>query len=303
MKKDCPIPFKVISIDVLGNIQCCPKLFWKNKYSIWNIDKKSFYYEWINNKKIVNIRKNIINNEENDLCKLCNYKDKYINNYKNELLSDDFSPSIFEIRFSNLCNFSCKMCYPNASSLIAKKKNNEKYIYKGEKILKNKTFWSDFEKILPSLRLIYIWWWEPFINPTHYIFLEKIINLGYSKKIKIIYHSNLSIIPWITWLKSSKILLWRKNIIDFWKHFKKIDVFWSCDWIGEMYEKIRIWWKWKIFEKNALFLNKIWVLWWISTTIQKDNINDLVNIENWATKNKINIDFKILKWPKRLSIN
>lgn len=302
MTTKCPIPFKVISIDVLWNIQTCPKLFWENAYSLWNIKSKSFYDEWNKNKIIKELRENHLNEKENNLCKWCDFKESYVNIY-NEVLKDEFlKPSIFEIRFSNLCNFQCKMCYPNASSSIANKKNVKKYTYKWEYLIKNKTFWQDLEKILPSLKIIYIWWWEPFINPTHYYFLEKIIKMWYSKKISIIYHSNLSILPWITWIKNSNILLWKNNIIDYWKEFKNVDIFWSCDWTKDTYEKIRIGWIWKIFEKNSLILKKLWFLWWISITIQKDNIYDLLNIINWAQKHNIKVDYKFLNYPKSLSL-
>lgn len=309
MKKEkCPIPFKVLSIDVLWNIQSCSKLFWVNNYSIWNVDKNSFLNEWNNNKIINKLRQKIINWEEiEDLCKGCKYKNNFIKNYPNISLDSEKKVELLEIRFSNLCNFSCKMCYSSASSNLYNRdlkkywKENS-YKYEWEKLINNNIFWDDINKILDGLKTIYIWWWEPLINPTHFIFLDKIINSGFSKNIELIYHSNLSIIPWITWKVDSSILLWHSNITDFWNNFKSVKVFWSCDWYWEIYEKIRIWWNWKTFEKNSLLLNKLWLLWWISVTIQNDNIYNIPLIEKWAEKNNINIDYKFINFPEELNI-
>ena len=162
----------------------------------------------------------------------------------------DIMPISLDIRFSNLCNAKCIMCEPLYSTLwyedYEKLTGNnifstgpKKYkILKNPKVNGGHTYSSDFEQwrddprwwnqldeLAPHLQHVYITGGEPFIQPQHDKFLDRLIEAGYAKNIVLEYDTNLSVM--------------NTKILDRLSKFKDIILRISTDDVGARYELIR----------------------------------------------------------------
>lgn len=162
----------------------------------------------------------------------------------------DIMPVSLDIRFSNLCNAKCIMCEPLYSTLwyedyekltgrsifsTGPKKYN---IIKQPKVTGGHTYSSNFEQwrddprwwkqldeLAPHLQHVYITGGEPFIQPQHDKFLDRLIEAGYAKNIVLEYDTNLSVM--------------NAKILERLSKFKDIILRISTDDVGARYELIR----------------------------------------------------------------
>jgi molybdenum cofactor biosynthesis enzyme MoaA len=155
----------------------------------------------------------------------------------NSMKTDASGYQFIDIRNSNLCNIKCRTCCPDNSSQWA--------LELGHSIpIKQQDILSYGDYILtPTVRSIYYTGGEPFINAEHWGILEKLIKLGYSKNIILMYNSNL------TTLKFKQV-----NILDLWKEFKSVSVMASIDAVGEKFNIIRSGADWQDVVGNLLKL-------------------------------------------------
>jgi len=130
-------------------------------------------------------------------------------------------PISFDFRLGNTCNLQCVMCGPKDSSKwvsLAKKLGQiDKWDTSKFNWVEDEDFWNNqFLPLLPNIKHLILAGGEPMYLKQHVPLLEKIVEQGYAKNIKIRYHTNATIIP------SNKIL-------DLWKEFKFIDYTMSVD--------------------------------------------------------------------------
>jgi hypothetical protein len=86
-------------------------------------------------------------------------------------------------------------------------------------------WWKQLDELSPHLRHIYITGGEPFIQPMHDKFIERLVVGGYAKNIVIEYDTNLSVI--------------NPKILKLLSEFKDIILRISTDDVGDRYELIR----------------------------------------------------------------
>lgn len=162
----------------------------------------------------------------------------------------DIMPISLDIRFSNLCNAKCIMCEPlystrwyedhelvTGSSTFATGPKRYK-IFKEPKVTGGYTYssdmpewrddprwWKQLDELAPHLQHVYITGGEPFIQPQHDKFLDRLIESGYAKNIVLEYDTNLSVM--------------NTKIIERLSKFKDIILRISTDDVGPQYELIR----------------------------------------------------------------
>lgn len=177
-------------------------------------------------------------------CHQCTTNESYgISSYRmmfNQMVDSRPGLQFVDIRNSNRCNLKCRTCDPINSHLIAKERGiaiplQEHDITTVESLL-----------IQPSIQWLYFTGGEPFINPYHYEFLQKLIDKGLSKNVSLCYNTNLTTLHY-------KDL----NLIDIWKEFKFTSIQASIDAVGEKISYIRSGADWKKIEKNYNIL-KTW---------------------------------------------
>jgi len=149
----------------------------------------------------------------------------------------EFQIRYWDVRFSNLCNFSRRSCGPIFSSNWYNdhvKLYNRKPDVLGRDMLRVEYTAGDEDAMLeqmlphiPHLEQVYFAGGEPLIMKEHYFMLEKLIELG-KTDVRIQYNTNFS-----------ELRYKDKHVFDYWQHFKNISVGASLDASGARAELMR----------------------------------------------------------------
>jgi len=150
----------------------------------------------------------------------------------------------FDYRFSNLCNFSCRMCGDMLSSTweTENKKHGrgdyENYRIWGRKDIKeqlekfhDQQIVKEFTEAVEDKRITELYWCggEPLMWKIHWTAMERIKELGYADRVLARYNSNMS-----------RIDFYGKNLFnDILQYFPKFQICASIDGTGEVGEYIR----------------------------------------------------------------
>jgi hypothetical protein len=201
-----------------------------------------------------------------------------------------------DLRLGHTCNLKCIMCSPHDSSKWVADHKKVFPLFENREVrdqmrwdeksfnnywYEHPTFWEEMFKQIPNLKQVYFAGGEPLMIKEHKMFLEEIIRQGYADKILIRYNSNG--------------LLISDDIIDLWKHFKKVKFAVSIDDVGDRNHFIRYPTDWNLLETNMHKLDNtpdnIHVS--IATAIQILNIKTLPELAKWKITQKfkkINFD-------------
>jgi len=210
-----------------------------------------------------------------------------------------------DIRWSNICNFKCRMCAPLYSSLAAA----EQLQVTGHTVLPNDATVISItdhrpnflEEILPyidNIESIYFAGGEPLVTEEHYKILNYLIDKNLTH-IDLSYNTNLS-----------KLNYSGYDVIELWKKFPNVDLRPSIDSYGTRAEYLRTGTKWKVIEDN---LNKLLTECphakiSICTVVSALNILTLTDFLDYVlTRFQFNSDFDIkfiiLRNPKPLCVD
>ena len=160
----------------------------------------------------------------------------------------EFKLRYWDVRFSNLCNFSCRSCGPIFSSNWYNdhvKLYNRKPDVLGREMARVEYTAGDEDAMLeqmlphvPYLEQVYFAGGEPLIMKEHYFMLEKLIEHN-KTDIRIQYNTNFS-----------ELRFKDKHVFDYWKHFKNVSVGASLDASGARAELMRKGTDWTQVEHN-----------------------------------------------------
>lgn len=219
--------------------------------------------EIFNSDKMKELRLDMLNERKNPICDFCykheeagpysfrNYSKEQFAQYFDDVVTttqedgtvEDFKMRYFDIRFSNICNFKCRTCGSEFSSKW------------GEEMKKNfdpdhpvlihvdddkGTVLQEVLEHVEHIDLAYFAGGEPLITEEHYIMLEEMIRKGRTD-ITLRYNTN-----------ASNIKYKKHDVLDLWKHFKKIELSCSIDHYGERAEWLRKGTDWGVVEANLL---------------------------------------------------
>lgn len=246
----CAIPWNNIEIKQNGNISpCC-----MSNFKAGNINTDSLQYIFDNN--LQNLRDELLLGNKPEACQSCWDREAQgltsTRQHNIKRLADTFltetieKPTIqsLDIKFNNTCNFKCLICSPEASSLHAQEKL--KYL---NIPIERQTNWSESDQfinqvneLLPSLQNIDMFGGEPFLIKKFSQVLKTAVDHGFAKNIRLHYNSNGSI--------------WPSELIDYWGHFKEVDIHFSIDAIGDRFNYQRGG-EWKDVEKNILKIKNL----------------------------------------------
>jgi radical SAM protein with 4Fe4S-binding SPASM domain len=134
---------------------------------------------------------------------------------------EDFKLRYYDVRFTNLCNFSCRTCgswfssswYQEETKLFGKR-NHPQFMYAGRD---KEDMWEQMQEHIPYLEQIYFAGGEPLIMEEHYRILEELVKREMFH-VRLIYNTNFSIMR----LKD-------KSVFDYWKLFDSVSVGASLD--------------------------------------------------------------------------
>ena len=196
----------------------------------------------------------------------------------------EFKIRYWDVRFSNLCNFSCRSCGPIFSSNWYNdhiKLYNRKPDVLGREMARVEYTTGDEESIMeqmlphiPHLEQVYFAGGEPLIMKEHYFMLEKLIE--YDKTdIRILYNTNFS-----------ELRYKDKHVFDYWKHFKNVSVGASLDASGERAELMRKGTNWAqaIDNRRRMMAEVPHVDFYVSATVSAMNILHILDFHREWTE-------------------
>lgn len=185
---------------------------------------------------------------------------------------NEFKLKYMDIRWSNICNFKCRSCGPEFSSLHAKEYIEKKHSIEGLKkyfnmddiVVSSNADSSYMEKLKPYLNdveEVYFAGGESLITPEHYQLLEHWIE-NKNTDILLTYTTNFSVFKFK-----------QKNVLNYWKKFKNVKIYASIDGDGKLAEYLRSGTKWDDIEENIKMIQE-------SVPHVKFNITPTISIWN-----------------------
>jgi Iron-sulfur cluster-binding domain len=229
--------------------------------------------DWWNGEHIREIRKQWLAGEVPSACEVCDKKLLNTSVYRDYFghlfghLRDDIQantdadgyttlePISWDYRYSNVCNFKCRMCGDMLSSAweVEVRKNNMVDLTnpknhwmqpKNRYAIRNFTrdvVIPEFRQAIENKSVREIYWvgGEPLLYDEHWQYMRRIIELGYADQVRVRYNTNLS------YCKDSQGTLW-----ELLGHFPNWEICASLDGTGEIGEYVRTGLDYDMFLQN-----------------------------------------------------
>ena len=177
---------------------------------------------------------------------------KRVNETKLDGTLDRFELTYWDIRFSNLCNLSCRSCghifssswYQDQVKLAGPewKKNNKVLNYAGRF---ETDAWDQLVEHIDHVEQIYFAGGEPLLMEEHYRILDELVRRK-RFDVRLIYNTNFT----HTNLKD-------KSVFEYWKLFESVCIGASLDGSGQYGEYIRKGTEWAKIEQNRIDMMRI----------------------------------------------
>lgn len=278
----CAIPWMNLEIQSDGNITpCCMS---KN-LTLGNI-KDITLEQAFHGPQAQKLRNSLLNGEKPDACQYCwrveernltSIRLHNIRRIKKDFLSqylDEPTLATVDIKFNNTCNFKCRICGGQNSSLFAQ----EEHKFSGRSLIiqnnwgESQDFIDQINRHLPDIKNIDLYGGEPFLIKKFKKVLKMAVDQGHAKNIRLHYNSNGSI--------------WPGEFLPYWTDFKLVDIHFSIDAVGTRFELERGG-SWAEVEKNILNLKNLNLpnlSISIMPTISVMNVYYIDQVYDWATR-------------------
>ncbi|MGZ8242881.1 twitch domain-containing radical SAM protein [Methylomagnum sp.] len=272
-KTICVLPWLHLNIIPSGKvIHCC--MTSDMSHELGDLAEQSLEEIW-NSDNMRAIRRQMLAGEKPKVCSRCYEKEESSGVSHRLHFNRDFLPKVFEIprittqsghvdkidlkywdfRFSNLCNFRCRVCGPESSSAWVPDAKKLGWLndQDARKLLRVESVEAvpkiDFVKrYLHQVERIYFAGGEPLLMDEHWQILD-ILDAQQRYDVKITYNTNLSTLSYKN-----------KSVLEYWpKWGRKISVCPSIDELDERAELIRSGTVWKNVEANLLAIGGLGV--------------------------------------------
>jgi MoaA/NifB/PqqE/SkfB family radical SAM enzyme len=243
------------------------------------------------------LREDMLNERSNPACGRCYEQEesgffsgrrsanKHHGHHIKRIADDKFQMSYWDIRFSNLCNLSCRSCghifssswYQDQAKLAGGdwKDRNQVLNYAGRT---ETDMWEQLVPHLDYVEQIYFAGGEPLMMTEHYNILDELERRG-RFDVRLIYNTNFT-----------HIKLKDRSVFDYWRKFDSVAVGASLDGMGSRAEYIRKGTKWDTVERNREQMMEICpnVDFYVSSTLSIINALHLPDFHRtWANKGYI----------------
>ena len=285
----CPLPWNHLEVDVNGGASpCCLYKGSIPGVKVYEQSLKSIQQ----NKYMEILRKQFRNGERPKGCSNCWQEEdagktsKRMNSiYKMRSSLTDWTPNseptlkFIDFKLGNVCNLKCRICGSWSSSKWAQEELDygenpvaRKNLHEGGWPKRNPQFFEELQEDLKYVEYFEFTGGEPFMIKNHFKILEYCVEKGYAKNQDIHYNTNGTQLP-------------GPEIFDLWKHFKRVEIAFSIDDVGEPFEYQRYGAKWKEVNYN---LNQFKIYqtnnmeFQICSTINIFNIFSLAKLVLWV---------------------
>jgi MoaA/NifB/PqqE/SkfB family radical SAM enzyme len=202
--------------------------------------------------------------------------------------TQDAKPLMFlDLKLGNICNLKCRICGSWSSSQFAaediaqlpqdqqKKSHAYTMLRAGAWPRETDQFWSEIDHHLNDIRYIEFTGGEPFLIDQHFDMLQGMVDRGVAHQVEIHYNTNGTQYP--------------PRGESIWRHFRKVEIAFSIDDVGNRFEYQR---------SNAL---------WAEVCENMDRFRDLkeihanIHLQICATVNVFNIRYidQLAEWLDR----
>jgi sulfatase maturation enzyme AslB (radical SAM superfamily) len=209
----------------------------------------------------------------------------------------EFKLRYYDIRFSNLCNFTCRTCggwfssswYTEEEELYGKR-NYPKIMFAGRT---ESDMWGQLEPHIPYLEQVYFAGGEPMMMEEHYRILKELVKREMFD-VKLIYNTNFS-----------RLTLKDDSVLDYWCLFNNVSIGASLDAMGTRAEYIRKGTRWDQIERNREQMLEICpnTDFYVSSTVSLYNVHHLPDFHRaWVNKGYLKAqdwNINILQGPNR----
>lgn len=314
----CMKPWVHLFISQFGTVAPCCLAPWDKERALGDINEQPLADIW-NGEKMRELRLKMLRDEQDARCNQCYENEKVglrsTRNMTNLLYADkldwalntsadgssmDAKPIYWDIRFSNLCNFKCRICghfsssqwYDDAKALGLL--THDMKLHRGPKDFERLMKQLDF--VIPDLEEIYFAGGEPLIMEEHFQILNMLIERG-KTNIKLRYATNFS-----------QTIYKGKDVFELWAHFSDVYVHASLDGSWARGELMRHGQLWAQAEANRQRMKRVCpdVDFSIASTISVFNIFHLPDFHrDWTERDLITVDAfmpHILREPAEYSI-
>lgn len=179
-------------------------------------------------------------------CTVCKTQEnggyRLYNNLQIPLLNDNRVYKL-DLIIDTTCNAACIHCRPEQSSLWRKQIQENKKVFhiQPEHEISHMIEQIKSQVDINEVKHFHFWGGEPLLTNTHLNFLTDVKNKA---DVELSYTTNCSIVP-------------GRDIIEFWKQFKKITIYLSIDGIGKKFNYIRWPLSWNKIEENLNLFREI----------------------------------------------
>ena len=267
----CLAPWVHAYVNTLGKRDlCCFKDF-----SLEKVQGKDLVPldEFWNGQEMREIRLEMLKGEAPSSCYPCSSKVLY-NDHPRNFFFDKYSalkeeaaestdesgatrmrPQFLDYRFSNICNFSCRMCSPGSSSKIEaierklRPNDFDKTSFKDSRFAFNSAHViPEFKDLISSGQIDQLYWGggEPLLTEEHWSLMEHAVDCGKSSEIDVTYNTNLSVLSYRN-----------LNLPALVSKFKDVKFLVSLDGVGKVGEYIREGMSWDKMKENLKSISSI----------------------------------------------
>jgi radical SAM protein with 4Fe4S-binding SPASM domain len=296
----CMFPWLHLNVTPKGDIYpCC-----SNDYTeSFGNTKTETLQQAFNSHKIKQLRLDMLNDKPSKICDFCykheqsgphsfrNYSKEHFGKYFDDIVPttqddgtvEEFKMRYYDIRFSNICNFKCRTCGSEFSSQWAaeQRANHDPNHYIVIHADDNRgDLLTEVLDHVEHIDLAYFAGGEPLITEEHYIILEEMIRKGRTDTV-LRYNTN-----------ASNIKYKKHDILELWKHFKRVELSCSVDHYGERAEWLRHGTDWGKVESNLLTFRELdYVHFQINTVFSIFNYSTIGEFYHYLmSKNIVRVD-------------
>lgn len=275
----CAMPWLGLSVSPNGWAHPCCLITHTSFGDLITDDLKTVY----NSEMFKTIRLNMMNDVYPTQCDIC-LKGEKLNGYtlrktKNNLLAKYVDEALAntdkttgelskitimdtDIRFSNVCNFQCKMCCGRFSS-----RHN-----KGKVTPHSTTIFEKTKECFDTVKYCYFAGGEPFLMKETYDTIELLKKRKDFSEIEFGFSTNLSVLKFNN-----------NDVIEVLKGLKKCVVNCSLDGLGEVGEKIRVGSNFEVFKSNIMRVRKETNVGLnVHCVVSRDNVMEIPELIEWV---------------------
>lgn len=230
--------------------------------------------EYFSSAETIKLRQDFLNGLKPARCNNCWVKESYgmksIRTYHNNPKKDLTKITHLELRESNLCNFSCRMCNPNDSVVIEREVKEHPTLTQFFKIEHNKPIteknWIELLELLPDIQSINLTGGEPMLMKRYYDLLNHLIIIN-KQDIKLNVYTNGSV--------------YNTKFIEKFLNFKNARLILSIDAVEKVAEYQRRGTNWNVVRNNIYQFLQLPINLMIHSTITAYSILDVLKLSEF----------------------